>query len=150
MNEISLRDHPGYKEALAQAKKSLSEAGVPVGAALAVGEGVISSGHNERVQAGDPIAHGEMSALKRAGRRRDYKEMTLFTTLAPCDMCTGAILLFGIPRVVVGESDTFSGNLDYLRDRGVEVVLLDDDNSKELMREFQSKYPEVWQEDIGK
>ncbi len=138
-----------FQTALKQAKKSFAEKGIPVGAALARGDEVIAVGHNERVQQGDPIAHGEMSALRAAGRRRDYHELTLYTTLAPCDMCTGAILLFGIPRVVVGEEQTFPGNLDYLRQRGVEVEVLNDPACIELMQRFQAEYPEVWAEDIG-
>lgn len=150
MNPLDYSAHTGFLAALAQAEKSFSEGGVPVGAALAKGQEVIAAGHNQRVQQGDPIAHGEMAALQEAGRRRDYRELTLFTTLAPCDMCTGAILLFGIPRVVVGEAETFPGSLEYLRSRGVEVTLLEDQRCIELMQKFQTEYAEVWAEDIGK
>jgi cytosine/creatinine deaminase len=135
--------------ALAEARASLAVGGVPVGAALAAGGRLIASGHNERVQSADPIAHGEMSCLRNAGRQASYRDMTLYTTLSPCPMCTGAILLFQIPRVVVGEASTFAGDLDFLSGRGVTVVLADDERCAAVMREFQERFPEVWSEDIG-
>jgi cytosine/creatinine deaminase len=135
--------------ALGQARESLEAGGVPVGAVLAHRGEVIAAGHNERVQHGDPVAHGEISALRNAGRRPNYAGTTLYTTLSPCQMCTGAILLFQIPRVVVGEARTFEGDLDFLRERDVEVVLLDDPACIAVMEEFQARYPEVWSEDIG-
>jgi cytosine deaminase len=140
--------------ALAQARISLDGGGVPVGAVLATGGAgqgrqLIAAGHNERVQRGDPVAHGEISCLRNAGRRPSYLDTTLYTTLSPCQMCTGAILLFQIPRVVVGEAQTFAGDLGFLADRGVEIVLLDDEGCMAAMQEFQTRYPEVWSEDIG-
>jgi cytosine/creatinine deaminase len=135
--------------AISQARESLDAGGVPVGAVLAVADQVVAAGHNERVQRGDPVAHGEISCLRNAGRRTTYEGTTMYTTLSPCIMCTGAILLFQIPRVVVGEAETFAGDLEFLSDRGVEVVLLDDDRCVALMREFQQRYPEIWSEDIG-
>src|SRR5579859_2997049 len=135
--------------ALEQARESLASGGVPVGAVLAAGGVVIGAGHNERVQHGDPVAHGEISALRNAGRRPHYAGTTMYTTLSPCQMCTGAILLFQIPRVVVGEARTFAGDLGFLRASGVEVVLLDDPACVAVMEEFQARYPEVWSEDIG-
>jgi len=140
--------------ALQQARASLEVGGVPVGAVLALsntqgGGQVLAAGHNQRVQQGDPVAHGEISALRNAGRRATYGDTTLYTTLSPCEMCTGAILLFQIPRVVVGEARTFAGDLDFLRSKGVEVVLLDDPDCVAAMEEFQTRYPEVWSEDIG-
>jgi cytosine/creatinine deaminase len=135
--------------AIGQARTSLEAGGVPVGAVLAVGREVIAAGHNERVQQGDPVAHGEIACLRNAGRRPSYTDTTLYTTLSPCQMCTGAILLFRIPRVVVGEARTFAGDLDFLRARGVEIVLLDDPACVAAMEEFQTRYPEVWSEDIG-
>ena len=135
--------------ALAEAKASLAVGGVPVGSALASGDRLIASGHNERVQRGDPIAHGEMSCLRNAGRQASYQNMTLYTTLSPCQMCSGAILLFQIPRVVVGEATTFAGDLAFLRSHGVEVVLADDARCTAVMQEFQERYPRVWSEDIG-
>ncbi len=135
--------------ALGQARTSLGAGGVPVGAVLAAGREVIAAGHNERVQRGDPVAHGEIACLRNAGRRASYADTTLYTTLSPCQMCTGAILLFRIPRVVVGEARTFAGDLGFLRARGVDVVLLDDPACVAAMEEFQARYPEVWSEDIG-
>lgn len=135
--------------AISQARASLEAGGIPVGAVLALADQVIAAGHNERVQRGDPVAHGEISCLRNAGRRTTYEGTTMYTTLAPCIMCSGAIVLFQIPRVVVGEAETFAGALEFLSGRGVEVVLLDDGRCVSLMREFQQRYPEVWSEDIG-
>ena len=140
--------------ALHQARVSLDAGGVPVGAVLAEASadgrrGLIAAGHNERVQRGDPVAHGEISCLRNAGRRPSYLETTLYTTLSPCQMCTGAILLFQIPRVVVGEAQTFAGDLGFLADRGVEIILLDDEGCMAAMQEFQTRYPQIWSEDIG-
>ena len=135
--------------ALGQARASLESGGVPVGAVLATGGQVIAAGHNERVQRGDPVAHGEIACLRNAGRRPSYHDTTMYTTLSPCWMCSGALLLFQIPRVVVGEAETFAGDLGFLAGRGVEIVLLDDENCVAAMREFQRRYPEVWSEDIG-
>jgi cytosine/creatinine deaminase len=135
--------------ALAEARASLAAGGVPVGAALAAGGRLIASGHNERVQSGDPIAHGEMSCLRNAGRQATYRGMTLYTTLSPCQMCSGAILLFQIPRVVVGEAATFPGDLEFLSRHGVAVSLVDDERCRAVMSEFQERYPEIWSEDIG-
>ena len=140
--------------ALGQARASLEAGGVPVGAVLAAGSAsqgwqLIAAGHNERVQRGDPVAHGEISCLRNAGRRSSYARTTVYTTLSPCQMCSGAILLFQIPRVVVGEAQTFEGDLGFLADRGVQIVLLDDPDCKAAMREFQQRYPQVWSEDIG-
>jgi cytosine deaminase len=140
--------------ALQQARISLDGGGVPVGAVLAAGSAsqgrqLIAAGHNERVQRGDPVAHGEIACLRNAGRRPSYLDTTLYTTLSPCQMCTGAILLFQIPRVVVGEAQTYPGDLAFLADRGVEVVLLDDQGCMAAMQEFQTRYPQIWSEDIG-
>lgn len=135
--------------ALAEARASLEAGGVPVGAVLAAGGEAIAAGRNERVQRGDPVAHGEISCLRNGGRRPSYAGTTLYTTLSPCQMCSGAILLFQIPRVVVGEARTFAGDLDFLRGRGVQVVLLDDPACTVVMEEFQARYPDIWSEDIG-
>jgi cytosine/creatinine deaminase len=135
--------------ALGEARASLDGGGVPVGAVLAAGGELIAAGHNERVQQGDPVAHGEISCLRNAGRRPSYAGTTLYTTLSPCQMCSGAILLFQIPRVVVGEAETYAGDLGFLADRGVQVVLLDEPGCQAAMREFQERYPQVWSEDIG-
>jgi cytosine deaminase len=135
--------------ALQQARISLDAGGVPVGAVLAASGQVVAAGHNERVQRGDPVAHGEISCLRNAGRRASYLDTTLYTTLSPCQMCTGAILLFQIPRVVVGEAQTYPGDLDFLVSHGVEIVLLEDPACVAAMQEFQQRYPQVWSEDIG-
>jgi cytosine/creatinine deaminase len=144
---------PGDREmmtlALQQARISLDVGGVPVGAVLAADGKVVAAGHNERVQRGDPVAHGEISCLRNAGRRPSYLDTTLYTTLSPCQMCTGAILLFQIPRVVVGEAQTYAGDLDFLVSHGVEIVLLEDPACVAVMEEFQQRYPQVWSEDIG-
>jgi cytosine deaminase len=142
-------DHDMMALALQQARISLEAGGVAVGAVLAANGQVVAAGHNERVQRGDPVAHGEISCLRNAGRRASYLGTTLYTTLSPCQMCTGAILLFQIPRVVVGEAQTFAGDLDFLVGRGVEVVLLEDPACVAAMQEFQQRYPQVWSEDIG-
>jgi cytosine/creatinine deaminase len=148
-DELRPEDRDMMALALRQARASLDAGGVPVGAVLAAAGEVIAAGHNERVQHGDPVAHGEISALRNAGRRSSYADTTMYTTLSPCQMCTGAILLFQIPRVVVGEARTFEGDLDFLRSKGVEIVLLDDQDCVAAMEEFQARYPQVWSEDIG-
>ncbi len=137
--------------ALEQARIGRGEGGVPIGAALVADGRVLGAGRNRRVQEGSAIRHGETDALEAAGRLRAsiYRRSTMYTTLSPCDMCTGAILLYGIPRVVIGENRTFMGGEDYLRSRGVEVVNVDSDACVELMREFIAAHPRVWNEDIG-
>jgi creatinine deaminase len=142
-------DGPAFEAAVHAAVKSLREGGIPIGAALARGGEVIATGHNERVQHGDPIAHGEMSALRAAGRQKSYRDTTLYTTLAPCAMCTGTIIQFKIPRVVVGEARTFHGEFELLRSRGVEVVVLDDQRCIDMIVNFQLEHPELWAEDIA-
>ena len=137
--------------AIEQARIGRDEGGVPIGAALVADGRVLGAGHNRRVQQGSAIRHGETDTLEVAGRlpASMYRRATMYTTLSPCDMCTGAILLYGIPRVVIGENRTFVGGEDYLRSRGVEVVNLDSDACVELMREFIARRPDVWNEDIG-
>ncbi|WP_026911118.1 nucleoside deaminase [Patulibacter minatonensis] len=138
-----------FDEAVRQAATSLEQGGVPVGSALDIGGVLVAAGHNERVQLGDPIAHGEMSCLRKAGRQRSYRDAVLYTTLAPCAMCAGTIVQFRIPLVVVGEERTFPGELAFLRERGVDVVVVDDPRCVELMQRFQREHPDVWAEDIG-
>ena len=116
---------------------------------LAEGDVLISQGRNQRVQKGDPIAHGEMDALRKAGRQKSYRGMTLYTSLSPCMMCTGTIVQFGIARVVIGENENFGGNEDLLRSRSVEVVIADDPDCTALMRRFIAEKPELWNEDIA-
>ena len=133
-----------YEEALA----GFNEGGCPIGSVLAEGERLIARGRNQRVQQGDPIAHGEMDCLRKAGRQKSYGRMTLFTSLSPCMMCTGTILQFGIPRVVIGEDRNFAGNADFLRQRGVEVIIADDPDCIALMARFIREKRELWHEDI--
>ncbi|HEX2470965.1 MAG TPA: nucleoside deaminase [Candidatus Limnocylindrales bacterium] len=137
--------------AIEQARIGRGEGGVPIGAALVVDGQVLGAGHNRRVQQGSAIRHGETDALEEAGRQPAavYRRATMYTTLSPCDMCTGAILLYGIPRVVIGENRTFMGGEDLLRSRGVEVVNLDSPECKALMDEFIAAHPDIWYEDIG-
>ena len=137
--------------AIAEARVGLAEGGIPIGAALAQGDRVLGVGHNRRVQLGSAIRHGETDCLENVGRlpATVYAESTMATTLSPCDMCTGAILLYGIPRVLVGENRTFYGGEDYLRSRGVEVVVLDSQECASMMEQFIAQNPELWNEDIG-
>jgi cytosine deaminase len=135
--------------ALEQAEKSYREGGLPIGAVMVEEGRIVGCGHNQRVQAGDPIAHGEMDCLRNAGRRRRYDNVTMYTTLSPCMMCSGTILQFGIPRVVIGEDVNFPGNIEFLREHGVEVRLLNDERCIQLMAQFIREKPEVWDEDIA-
>ncbi len=137
--------------ALAEARLGRDEGGVPIGAALVVDGEVLAVGHNRRVQQGSAIRHGETDCLEAAGRlpASVYARATMVTTLSPCDMCTGAILLYKIPRVVIGENRTFLGGEDLLRSRGVDVEVLDDAECIQLMTEFIDRAPELWNEDIG-
>lgn len=140
---------PFIRAAYAQALKSYQEGGLPIGAIMVADGRIIGAGHNRRVQAGDPTAHGEMDCLRNAGRRRSYADVTLYTTLSPCMMCAGTIVQFGIPRVVIGENVSFAGNIEFLRTHGVEVELLDDPPCRSLMRQFIQEQPALWDEDIA-
>jgi cytosine deaminase len=137
--------------ALAEAEIGLGEGGIPIGAVLVHGGKIIGRGHNRRVQKGSAILHGEMDALEKAGRlpAAVYRQCLLYTTLSPCVMCSGAILLYGIPRVIVGENRTFLGEEELLRSRGVAVEVLQDDRCIRLMAEFIRRKPDLWHEDIG-
>jgi creatinine deaminase len=139
------------KAAIEQAEQGLREGGIPIGSVLVHHGKIIGRGHNRRVQKGSVVLHGEMDALENAGRRtaRVYGECTIYTTLSPCAMCSGSILLYGIPRVVVGENQTFVGEEALLRSRGVVVEVVQDPRCFELMREFIRSNPELWNEDIG-
>jgi cytosine deaminase len=134
-----------------QAREGAAEGGIPIGAALVVDGQVLGAGRNRRVQRGSPILHGETDALDAAGRQPAtvYRRATMYTTLSPCDMCSGAILLYEIPRVVIGENRTFLGAEDHLQSRGVEVVVLDDPECMAMMEAFIAAHPELWNEDIG-
>lgn len=138
-----------FETALAEAQQGFDEKGIPIGSILVEDGRIVGRGHNKRIQEGDAIAHGEMDCLRQAGRRRSYRNTTLFTTLSPCMMCSGTIVQFKIPRVVIGENQTFGGNEDFLRSRGVEVVVLNDMRCINLMKRFQDEYPAIWAEDIG-
>ena len=136
--------------ALDEARKGLAEGGIPIGAAIFAADGrLVGSGHNRRVQHGDPSAHGETDAFRNAGRQRSYRDLTMVTTLAPCWYCSGLIRQFGFRRVIVGESRTFQGGIEWLRENGVEVVDLDSAECRELLTGFISAHPEIWNEDIG-
>ncbi|MEM1322227.1 MAG: nucleoside deaminase [Bacteroidota bacterium] len=137
--------------AIAQARKGLSEGGIPIGSVLVHQGRIIGRGHNRRVQQGSAILHGEMDALENAGRQPAsvYRESVIYTTLSPCSMCTGAILLYGIPKVVIGENRTFMGEEELLRSRGVEVEVLQDAECIAMMEEFIRQNPRLWNEDIG-
>ncbi len=132
-----------------QALKSYREGGIPVGAVMVENGKVIAVGHNRRVQDNDPVAHGEINCIRNAGRRTRYENVTLYTTLSPCMMCAGSIIQFGIKRVVVGEDRSYRGYIRLLRDCGVEVLLLDDENCRRLMEEFIADHPDLWDENIA-
>ncbi|KAF5391161.1 hypothetical protein D9757_003105 [Collybiopsis confluens] len=147
-NEI---DRAGMMQALAQARKSYDEGGIPIGCSLMANGTVLGCGHNQRIQKSSATLHAEISALENAGRLRAqrYREVTLYTTLSPCLMCTGAILLYKIPRVVIGENITFLGGEELLKSHQIEVVVIDDPECKDLMARFIREKPEEWNEDIG-
>lgn len=137
--------------AIAEAKLGLQEGGIPIGSVLVVDNQIVGRGHNRRVQKGSSILHAEMDALENAGRltAADYRRSILFSTLSPCDMCSGAVLLYGIPRIVVGENKTFQGPEAHVRSRGVDLEIVNDRECIALMTEFIADHPELWNEDIG-
>lgn len=142
---------PFLDAAVAEAEEGLAEGGIPIGSVLVYEGRILGRGHNRRVQRGSVVLHGEMDALESAGRQPAavYRECTLYTTLSPCPMCSGAILLYGIPSVVVGENETFMGDEEFLRSRGVELEVVNDARCIGLMRRFIAERPELWSEDIG-
>jgi cytosine/creatinine deaminase len=137
--------------AIEEARKGMDSGGIPIGSVLVIDGQIVGRGHNQRVQKGSAVLHAEMDCLEKAGRvnASDYRRATLYSTLSPCDMCSGAILLYGIPKVVIGENRTFCGPEDYIRSRGVEVVVVDDQECRQLMESFIKNNPELWNEDIG-
>lgn len=143
--------NPGLDVAIAEARAGLDEGGIPIGSALLIDGEIVARGHNRRVQRGSSVLHAEMDCLENAGRlsAADYQRSVLYSTLSPCDMCSGAILLYKIPLVVVGENRTFRGPEEYLRTRGVAVEVVDNVECYELMKEFIAMSPELWNEDIG-
>ena len=142
---------PFLLAAIEEAELGLSEGGVPIGSVLVHSGAIVGRGHNRRVQRGSTILHGEMDALENAGRRSAsfYRASTLYTTLSPCSMCSGAILLYGIPRLVVGENRSFMGEEQWLAGRGVSIEVVQDERCIQLMRDFMKDRPELWAEDIG-
>lgn len=143
--------HEFMKEAIAEAKLGLAEGGIPIGSVLVIDGRIVGRGHNRRVQKGSAILHAEMDCLENAGRlsAKEYQKSTLYSTLSPCDMCSGAALLYGIPKIVVGENRNFQGPEEYVRSRGVDVIIIDDDECIKMMEDFIKDQPSLWNEDIG-
>ncbi len=146
-----MTDDVFLQAAIDEAKAGLAAGGIPIGSVLVLDGEIVGRGHNQRVQRGSAILHAEMDALENAGRlsASDYRRSTLYSTLSPCDMCSGTVLLFGIPRVVIGENTTFKGPEEYTQSRGVELTVTHDDECIALMTDFITKSPELWNEDIG-
>ncbi|MBI5730728.1 MAG: nucleoside deaminase [Ignavibacteriales bacterium] len=139
------------QSAIDEAKKGLSEGGIPIGSVLVIDNKIVGRGHNRRVQNGSVILHAEMDCFENAGRltAKDYQRATLYSTLSPCDMCSGTALLYKIPKIVIGENKTFKGPEEYVRSRGVELIILNDSTCIKLMEDFISSNPKLWNEDIG-
>ena len=148
MVQLGTTDAKFLRLAYTEAKAGFDEGGCPIGSVLAEGDRLLAQGRNQRVQQGDPIAHGEMDCLRKAGRQKSYRRTTLYTSLSPCMMCAGTIVQFGIPRVIIGETTNFAGNPEFLRQRGVEVIIADDPDCIALMARFIREKPELWNEDI--
>jgi len=142
---------PFLAAAIEEARKGLAEGGIPIGSVLVIDGRIVGRGHNRRVQEGSAILHAEMDAIENAGRLHaaDYQRATLYSTLSPCDMCSGTALLYKIPRIVIGENRTFQGPENYLRQRGVELTIVDSPECAKLMTDFIAARPELWNEDIG-
>ncbi len=137
-------------EAIKEAKQGLAEGGIPIGSVLADADGnIVARGHNQRVQSGDPTAHAEVDCIRNAGRRRDWEKLILVSTLSPCVMCTGTSLLFRIPKVIIGENETFTVAEELFKQNNVELINLDSDECKQLMKDFIADRPDLWNEDIG-
>lgn len=142
---------PFLQAAIEEAQQGLAEGGIPIGSVLVIDGKIVGRGHNQRVQKGSCVLHAEMDCLENAGRLKasDYRRATLYSTLSPCDMCSGTALLYGIKKIVIGENRTFKGPEDYVRSRGVELDLRDDAQCRQLMEDFIARQPELWNEDIG-
>jgi cytosine deaminase len=149
MDESKMRKY--MAEAIAEAKKGLAAGGIPIGSVLVIDNKIVGRGHNQRMQKGSAVLHAEMDCLENAGRltAKEYQRSVLFSTLSPCDMCSGAVLLYGIPKVIVGENKTFQGPEQYVKDRGVNVTVLNDPECIEMMEKFVRENPTLWNEDIG-
>ena len=147
----STSNHVFLQAAIEEARKGLAEGGIPIGSVLVIDGQIVGRGHNRRVQKGSAILHAEMDAIENAGRLKanDYRRSVLYSTLSPCDMCSGASLLYRVPRIVIGENRTFQGPEEYVRSRGVSVEVVDDSECVRLMEEFIRSRPELWNEDIG-
>ena len=143
--------HEFMKDAVHEAKLGLAEGGIPIGSVLVIDGKIVGRGHNRRVQKGSAVLHAEMDCLENAGRlsAKEYQKSILYSTLSPCDMCSGAALLYGIPTIVVGENKNFQGPEEYVRSRGVDVIILDDDECITMMKDFIKDRPDLWNEDIG-
>lgn len=151
MNDLEPSTRRFLSEAIAEARLGLEEGGIPIGSVLVIGDEIVGRGHNRRIQRGSVVLHAEMDALENAGRLRayDYRRSVLYSTLSPCDMCTGAVLLYRIPRVVIGENRTFRGPEDHSASRGVQLDVVDDAECIDLMTSFIASNPSLWDEDIG-
>ena len=143
--------HEFFHAAIDEAKQGLAEGGIPIGSVLVIDGKIVGRGHNRRIQKGSPTLHAEIDAVEHAGRRTadEYRRSTLYSTLSPCDMCSGMVLLYKIPRVVIGENITFRGPEEYLRSRGVRIEVLNDPECIRMMQDFIAKQPDLWNEDIG-
>ena len=148
---MDLSTDENMQEAIVEAQRGLAEGGIPIGSVLVIGGKIVGRGHNRRVQRGSAILHAEMDCLENAGRLKpeDYRRAVLYSTLSPCDMCSGTVLLYKIPKIIIGENTTFQGPEDYMRSRGVELVILNNSECKRIMRDFIAAKPELWNEDIG-
>ncbi|HEX4683796.1 MAG TPA: nucleoside deaminase [Gemmatimonadaceae bacterium] len=142
---------PFLDAAVDEARRGAAEGGIPIGSVLVIDDRIVGRGHNQRIQKGSAVLHAEMDCLERAGRLLavDYRRATLYSTLSPCDMCSGTVLLYGIPRVVIGENLTFRGPEDYLRSRGIALDVRNDERCVAMMRAFIAERPDLWNEDIG-
>jgi cytosine/creatinine deaminase len=149
-NEVIMIDQ-FMQAAIEEAKKGLSEGGIPIGSVLVIDGKIVGRGHNRRVQKGSAILHAEMDCIENAGRltAKDYQRAVLYSTLSPCDMCSGAALLYKIPKIIIGENKTFQGPEEYVRSRGVELEILNDNQCMKLMEDFIANSPKLWNEDIG-
>jgi len=151
MSQVGIIVDKFLEAAIGEARSGRDEGGVPIGSVLVIDDRIVGRGHNQRIQKGSPVLHAEMDCLENSGRLTavDYRRATLYSTLSPCDMCSGAILLYEIPRVVVGENKTFQGPEEYLRSRGVDVEVVGNEECEQLMRKFIAANPLLWNEDIG-
>ena len=142
---------PFLRQALAEAETGLAEGGIPIGSVLVIDGLIVGRGHNRRVQRGSAVLHAEMDCIENAGRRTgaEYRRATLYSTLSPCEMCSGTVLLYGIPKVVVGENRTFRGPEEYVRSRGVDLVIADSEECRRMLQAFIEEHPALWHEDIG-